>query len=63
LNTLPEEHLLINNPAAHSWNRVKLDDDNWYYIDVTWDDCIGSDQYYMIPEEVMNQDHIPNMYL
>jgi|GEM_PF-5040188 len=52
-----------NNPAAHSWNRVKLDDDNWYYIDVTWDDCIGSDQYYMIPEEVMNQDHIPNMYL
>lgn len=52
-----------SDPSAHSWNRVKLDDGNWYYIDVTWDDCVSGDKYFMIPEEVMNQDHIPDIYV
>ena len=25
---------------AHAWNEVKMDDDNWYAVDVTWDDPI-----------------------
>ncbi len=25
---------------AHAWNEVKMDNDNWYAVDVTWDDPI-----------------------
>ena len=26
------------NDERHAWNMVKLDDGNWYWVDVTWDD-------------------------
>lgn len=47
---------------THTWNRVKMDDGNWYYLDITWDDNLGTNQYYMISEEQMNQNHIPVEY-
>lgn len=36
------------NNKYHNWNKVKLDDDNWYCVDVTWDDPIdaGPMNYY-----------------
>ena len=28
----------IGNREAHAWNLIKLDDGNWYWCDLTWDD-------------------------
>ena len=30
------------NDEYHNWNKVKLDDGNWYCVDVTWDDPIDA---------------------
>ena len=27
---------------GHMWNRVQLDDEKWYSLDITWNDAIGS---------------------
>ena len=34
--------------ANHAWNMVRLDDGNWYIVDVTWDDPVfdGEDQLF-----------------
>lgn len=37
-----------NQYAAHMWNYVKMEDDNWYLLDVTWDDTLNKDQYFLI---------------
>ena len=29
-------------PTPHAWNLVKLDDGNWYWFDLTWDDSPNS---------------------
>ena len=34
--------------AAHTWNIVDLYGD-YYYIDITWDDAAGTDEYFLIP--------------
>ncbi len=51
------------NQTYHGWNRVKLDDGAWRYVDVTWNDLSGSDQYYLITEEQMSQDHTASRYI
>ncbi len=46
----------------HIWNAVKLDDDKWYQVDLTWDDQ-GTDDfdisyfYCNIPAYIMQTDH------
>ena len=50
---------------SHSWNQVKVNG-KWYNIDVTWDDPIITNsnednlsyQYFLIPDSVMNRDHV-----
>ena len=49
----------------HAWNRVKIDN-QWLYIDVTWDDPIPDRPgvvyrytYFLISESKMNQNHYP----
>lgn len=49
--------------VLHSWNRVRAEDGSWRYIDVTWDDSLGTDKYFMITEDVMNADHSPQEYI
>ena len=34
--------------GAHTWNIVDLYG-KYYYIDITWDDCTGSNDYFLIP--------------
>lgn len=49
----------------HIWNTVKLDD-QWYHVDVTWDDPIGSSfeytdhSYFNITAKDMSIDHTWN---
>lgn len=43
----------------HAWNRVWTEYGSWRYIDVTWDDSLGTDRYFFITEEEMGADHTP----
>ena len=45
--------------VLHAWNRVRAEDGSWRYIDVTWDDSLGTDQYFFITKEEMEADHVP----
>lgn len=47
--------------GAHAWNQVKLDNE-WYNIDVTWDDPGGKNisySYFNITDEKLKKDHTP----
>ena len=44
----------------HAWNIIKIDD-NWYFIDVTWDDSLNSLKYYLKSYSEMIKDHIPDI--
>lgn len=50
----------VGNSSQHMWNAVLLDD--WYYVDVTWNDDVDGDlpyyAYFNIPDEVFFEDHI-----
>ena len=43
--------------GSHGWNRV-LVDGTYYYVDVTWNDCVGSNAYFMMTYEQMSQEHV-----
>lgn len=50
--------------GGHAWNRVLIDD-NWLYVDCTWDDpiCFGGCNmirynYFLISYEKMSKDHV-----
>lgn len=49
----------------HQWNCVKLDD-NWYQVDVTWDDSDNGDlcryDYFNLTDAQMYRDHIIGVY-
>ncbi|MBR6996419.1 MAG: hypothetical protein IKH96_10445 [Ruminococcus sp.] len=36
-------NLNAENNTGHMWNYVKMEDDKWYAMDVTWDDTDGTD--------------------
>lgn len=46
------------NKEAHAWNMVKLDDGNWYWCDLTWDDTPGWEwgisYYYFLVNDTQN---------
>ena len=45
--------------AAHTWNIVDLYGD-YYYVDITWDDAAGTEEYFLIPAGAGFEDeHIP----
>lgn len=45
--------------VIHAWNRVKNGNGEWLYYDLTFDDTLGSYQYYGLTEDEMGQDHFP----
>lgn len=47
--------------ADHMWNCVKMEDGNWYLVDVTWDSGVGSadHSYLLIGNDQMGSTHIP----
>lgn len=44
--------------GAHAWNAVKLDDGNFYGIDVTWDDTANTTNYFARGSAFFNVTHI-----
>ena len=42
--------------GAHAWNIVKVDG-QYYYIDVTWNDSLSSDKYFLIGKDEFETDH------
>lgn len=56
------------NGGDHAWNMVKLDDGQWYNVDVTWDDPTyenSSDKifevqydYFNVPDTIFSRTHI-----
>lgn len=38
------------NGGAHAWNMVKLDNGEWYWYDLTWDDGTRSEKYFCVTE-------------
>jgi len=53
--------------ASHGWNTVKMDDGNWYAVDVHWDDWLSSDEFFLVNEKSLKardaeQTHEPLAY-
>ena len=54
-----------NGTVGHAWNSLVIDGQT-YYVDVTWDDPVGSDDayvsrdYFCLTEEEILQDHTPD---
>ena len=50
--------------TGHAWNYVKMDDGNWYAVDVTWDDVDETDKvvkydYFLKGSKSFNTNHTP----
>lgn len=42
--------------GSHGWNRVLIDG-TYYYVDVTWNDSLGRNDYFMLNYEQISYDH------
>lgn len=54
--------------SEHMWNMVKVDEE-WYHVDVTWDDPVSSDgsprlrhKYFLVSEETVSENHSIEMW-
>lgn len=64
MNTLgvPTDYVRgYGNSGRHGWNRVNIGG-VYYYIDVTWNDSTGSNDWLMISEQQILRDHIITQY-
>lgn len=61
-----QSECVSSDSMCHAWNQVRIDG-NWYNIDVTWDDPVGSDQvriynYFLLSDSEMGQSHYGERY-
>ena len=45
---------VCTNGGGHAWNLVQLDG-QWYQLDVTWNDCVSSLDYFLVTDDYMLQ--------
>lgn len=55
-----------NDSRGHAWNIIKLNDD-WYNVDITWDDLVNDDkdityEYFLCNDDVILINHIKEEY-
>lgn len=43
--------------GGHAWNLVKLDDDNYYWFDSTWNDSLESREFFAVTDEIFSYTH------
>lgn len=46
----------MGNTGMHAWNKVKIDDE-WKYIDCTWDDASDSLTWFLKSKEYFDKTH------
>lgn len=46
---------------GHAWNAVLMDNNEWYPVDVTWNDT-GNNAYLLSSADSFNKDHIPGKH-
>lgn len=69
LNVCGVENVFVTgNYSNHAWNLVKLDDENWYWYDLTWDDDKSAAngvlyKYFCTADEEFLSSHTPDAYL
>lgn len=49
----------IGNDEEHMWAYVQMEDGVWYAMDVTWNDSLGSNDYFLVGSDVMDENHEP----
>lgn len=60
LNYVGVENIVVTgiaNRGDHAWNMVKLDDDQYYFVDCTWDDLLSTDRYLAAGSNTMSLSH------
>ncbi|MBR3893883.1 MAG: hypothetical protein IKJ35_01920 [Clostridia bacterium] len=45
------------NGEEHMWTYVQMEDGNWYAMDVTWNDTLGRNDYFLVGSDVMDEKH------
>lgn len=49
----------LGNGGGHAWNVAQMDDGNFYYFDVTWDDTAETEAYFAAGETSFSEEHVP----
>lgn len=49
----------IGNDEEHMWAYVQMEDGIWYAMDVTWNDSLGRNDYFLVGRDVMDESHEP----
>lgn len=52
----------LGDGGGHAWNMAQMDDGNYYYFDVTWDDTAETDRYFAAGETSFSKNHVPYSY-
>jgi transglutaminase/protease-like cytokinesis protein 3 len=45
---------------CHTWNLVKLEDGSTYHVDLTWGDQVGLNTYFLLTQDEIEKDHLPD---
>lgn len=53
----------VPNMVGHAWNYVKMDNGQWYAIDVTWNDSNNGNIYFLLGGNTFFTTHQQGMYL
>ena len=62
IECLMDQGSALPSTEGHAWNYVKMDNDKWYGIDVTWNDGRGN-EYFLMGADTFFSDHVRGTYL
>jgi Uncharacterized protein involved in cytokinesis, contains TGc (transglutaminase/protease-like) domain len=62
IECLVDKGSALPSTKGHAWNYVKMDNDKWYGIDVTWNDN-DNNRYLLLGADAFFSDHVRGTYL